>query len=214
MRPFRYVPASDPTAAARAVAANPHAKFLAGGTNILDLMKEDIERPSELVDLTRLASRELQRPVKLVYTRTQMFTGHGHRPYTIQRVALGADRSGKLATMIHEVVHNTSTFEEFSDDTTRFTRQVYACPNLAATLKITDTDLNTPTWMRAPGAVSGMFALECAMDELAYALEIDPLELRLINYAETDPESGLPFSSKALRECYRIGAEKFGWKDR
>jgi xanthine dehydrogenase YagR molybdenum-binding subunit len=152
--------------------------------------------------------------VKLVYTRTQMFTGHGHRPYTIQRVALGADQSGKLAAIIHEVVHNTSTFEEFSDDTTRFTRQVYACPNLYASLKITDTDLNTPTWMRAPGAVSGMFALECAMDELAYALKIDPLELRLINYAETDPESGLPFSSKALRECYRVGAEKFGWTHR
>jgi len=164
--------------------------------------------------LTAMAARELKRPVKLVYTRTQMFTGHGHRPYTIQRVALGADQSGKLAAIIHEVVHNTSTFEEFSDDTTRFTRQVYACPNLYAPLKITDTDLNTPTWMRAPGAVSGMFALECAMDELAYALKIDPLELRLINYAETDPESGLPFSSKALRECYRVGAEKFGWKDR
>jgi xanthine dehydrogenase YagR molybdenum-binding subunit len=79
---------------------------------------------------------------------------------------------------------------------------------------IVPTDLNTPTWMRAPGAVSGMFALECAMDELAYALKIDPLELRLINYAEKDPESGKPFSSKALRECYRLGAEKFGWKDR
>jgi xanthine dehydrogenase YagR molybdenum-binding subunit len=171
-------------------------------------------RPNYYPALTAMAARELRRPVKVVYTRTQMFTGHGHRPYTIQRVALGAERSGKLSAMIHEVVHNTSTFEEFSDDTTRFTRQVYACPNLDAPLKIADTDLNTPTWMRAPGAVSGMFALECAMDELAYALEIDPLELRLINYAEADPESGRPFSSKALRECYRIGAERFGWKDR
>jgi xanthine dehydrogenase YagR molybdenum-binding subunit len=116
--------------------------------------------------------------------------------------------------MIHEATHNTSSFEEFNDNTTGFTRQVYACPNLSAPLKITSTDLNTPTWMRAPGAVSGMFALECAMDELAYALKVDPLELRLINYAETDPESGRPFSSKALRECYRLGAEKFGWKDR
>jgi xanthine dehydrogenase YagR molybdenum-binding subunit len=116
--------------------------------------------------------------------------------------------------MIHEAVHNTSIFEEFSDETTGFTRQVYACPNLYAPLKIAAVDLNTPTWMRAPGAVSGMFALESAMDELAYALKIDPLELRLINYAEKDPESGKPFSSKALRECYRLGAEKFGWKDR
>ena len=85
---------------------------------------------------------------------------------------------------------------------------------LDAPLRITDTDLNTPTWMRAPGAVSGMFALECAMDELAYALKIDPLELRLLNYAEVEPESGRPFSSKALRECYRLGAEKFGWMAR
>jgi xanthine dehydrogenase YagR molybdenum-binding subunit len=171
-------------------------------------------RPNYYPALTAMAARELKRPVKVVYTRTQMYTGHGYRPYTIQRVALGAERSGELAAMIHEAVHNTSTFEEFSDATTRFTRQVYACPNLYAPLQITDTDLNTPTWMRAPGAVSGMFALECAMDELAYALKIDPLELRLINYAEVDPESGKPWSSKALRECYRLGAEKFGWKER
>src|SRR5687767_225175 len=171
-------------------------------------------RPNYYPALTAMAAREIKRPVKIVYTRTQMFTGHGYRPYTIQKIALGAERSGKLTAMIHEAVHNTSTFEEFYDSTTGFTRQIYACPNLDAPLKITDTDLNTPTWMRAPGAVSGMFALECAMDELAYALKIDPLELRLINYAEVDPESGRPWSSKALRECYRLGAEKFGWKER
>src|SRR5687768_15201963 len=171
-------------------------------------------RPNYYPALTAVAARELKRPVKIVYTRTQMFTGHGYRPYTIQKIALGADRSGKLSSMIHEAVHNTSSFEAFNDGTTNFTRQVYACPNLYAPVKVTNTDLNTPTWMRAPGAVSGMFALECAMDELAYSLKIDPLELRLINYAETDPESGKPWSSKALRECYRLGAEKFGWKDR
>src|SRR5687768_12477531 len=171
-------------------------------------------RPNYYPALTAMAARELKRPVKIVYTRTQMFTGHGHRPYTIQKIALGAEQNGKLTAMVHEALHNTSTFEEFSDATTGFTRQVYACPNLYAPLRITATDLNTPTWMRAPGAVSGMFALESAMDELAYALKIDPLELRLINYAERDPESGRPFSSKALRECYRLGAEKFGWKNR
>ena len=164
--------------------------------------------------LTVMAARELKRPVKVVYTRTQMYTGHGYRPYTIQKVALGAEQDGKLVSMVHDAVHNTSATEEFNDATTGFTRQVYACPNLLASTKITDTDLNTPTWMRAPGAVSGMFALECALDELAYELKIDPLELRLINYAETDPVSGKPWSSKALRECYRLGAEKFGWKDR
>jgi xanthine dehydrogenase YagR molybdenum-binding subunit len=171
-------------------------------------------RPNYYPALTAMAARELKRPVKIVYTRTQMFTGHGYRPHTIQRVALGADASGKLTAMLHEVVHNTSSFEEFNDGTTNFTRQVYTCPNLYAPVKIASTDLNTPTWMRAPGAVSGMFALESAMDELAYKLKIDPLELRLINYAEVDPESGKPWSSKALRECYRLGAEKFGWKDR
>src|SRR5688572_7122822 len=171
-------------------------------------------RPNYYPALTALAARELKRPVKIVYTRTQMFTGHGYRPYTIQKIALGADRNGKLTSMIHDAVHNTSSFEDFNDSTTGFTRQVYACPNLLASTRIGNTDLNTPTWMRAPGAVSGMFALECAMDELAYAAKIDPLELRLINYAEVDPESGKPWSSKALRECYRLGAEKFGWKNR
>jgi len=171
-------------------------------------------RPNYYPALTASVARELRRPVKLVYTRTHMFTGHGYRPYTIQKVALGAERSGKLTAMIHDAMHNTSSFEEFNDSTTGFTRQVYACPNLFAPTRIASTDLNTPTWMRAPGAVSGMFALECAMDELAYAAKIDPLELRLINYAEVDPESGRPWSSKALRECYVLGAEKFGWKNR
>ncbi|RZL90735.1 MAG: xanthine dehydrogenase family protein molybdopterin-binding subunit [Variovorax sp.] len=171
-------------------------------------------KPNYYPSLTAMAARELRRPVKVVYTRAQMFTGHGYRPYTIQKVALGADTHGKLSAMIHQAFHNTSSFEPFSDATTAFTRQVYACPNLHAPLKVAATDLATPTWMRAPGAVSGMFALESAMDELAYALKIDPMELRLINYAEVDPESGKPFSSKALRECYRLGAEKFGWKHR
>ena len=171
-------------------------------------------KPNYYPSLTAMAARELKRPVKVVYTRTQMFTGHGYRPNTIQKIALGADRNGKLTSMIHEAFHNTSSFEAFSDSTTGFTRQLYACPNLHAPLKVAATDLATPTWMRAPGAVSGMFALECAMDELAYTLKIDPMELRLVNYAEVDPESGKPFSSKALRECYRLGAEKFGWKKR
>ncbi len=171
-------------------------------------------KPNYYPSLTAMAARALRRPVKVVYTRAQMFTGHGYRPATVQKVALGADRDGRLQAMVHEAFHNTSAFDDFSDATTRFTRQVYACPNLDAPLKVAATDLPTPTWMRAPGAVSGMFALESAMDELAYALGMDPLALRLANYAETDPDSGKPFSSKALRECYRIGAEKFGWARR
>ena len=171
-------------------------------------------QPNYYPALTAMAAREVKRPVKVVYTRTQMFSGHGYRPHTIQRIALGADRGGKLTSMIHDAVHNTSRIEDFFDGTTNFTRQVYACPNLQAATTVTETDLSTPIWMRAPGAVSGMFALECAMDELSYALKMDPLALRLANYAEVDPDSGKPFSSKALRECYRIGAEKFGWKNR
>ncbi|MBV7543518.1 xanthine dehydrogenase family protein molybdopterin-binding subunit [Acidovorax sp. sic0104] len=171
-------------------------------------------KPNYYPSLTAMAARELKRPVKVVYTRAQMFTGHGYRPHTIQKVALGADRNGKLSAIIHEAFHNTSSFEPFSDATTSFLKQVYACPNLHAPLKVSATDLATPTWMRAPGAVSGMFALESAMDELSYALGMDPLALRLANYAEVDPESGKPFSSKALRECYRLGAEKFGWGNR
>ena len=171
-------------------------------------------RPNYYPALTAMAARELRRPVKVVYTRTQMYTGHGYRPYTIQKVDLGADRAGKLTAIVHEAVHNTSSTEEFDDRTTSWTRQLYACPNVDTPQRIVSTDLATPTWMRAPGAVSGMFALESAMDELAYQLRIDPLELRLINYAEVDPDSGKPFSSKALRECYRLGAEKFGWQNR
>jgi xanthine dehydrogenase YagR molybdenum-binding subunit len=171
-------------------------------------------RPNYYPALTAMAAREIKRPVKVVYTRTQMFTGHGYRPYTIQKVSLGAEKNGKLTAILHEAAHNTSTFEDFSDNTTYFPRSVYACPNLDAPQTLIKTDLSTPTWMRAPGAVSGMFALESAMDELAYALKIDPLELRLNNYAETEPDSGKPFSSKALRECYLIAAEKFGWKKR
>ncbi|GAB7531308.1 xanthine dehydrogenase family protein molybdopterin-binding subunit [Pseudomonas sp. 3A(2025)] len=171
-------------------------------------------KPNYYPSVTAMAARELQRPVKVVFTRAQMFTGHGYRPQTLQKVALGADRNGKLQAMIHEAFHNTSSFESFSDNTTGFIRQVYACPHLDAPLKTAATDLATPTWMRAPGAVSGMFALESAMDELAYELNIDPLQLRLVNYADVDPESGKPFSSKALRECYLLGAEKFGWSKR
>lgn len=171
-------------------------------------------KPNYYPSLTAMAARELKRPVKLVLTRAQMFTAHGYRPQTIQKVRLGADAHGKLQAMVQEAFHNTSSFETFSDNTTGFLKQVYACENLNMPLKVAATHLATPTWMRAPGAVSGMFALESAMDELAYALKMDPMELRLVNYAEVDPESGKPFSSKALRECYRLGAEKFGWKNR
>ncbi len=171
-------------------------------------------RPNYYPLLAAMSAREVERPVKISFTRRQMFTGHGYRPYTWQKVRLGADKKGKLTAIIHEAVNNTSSFEDYGDYTTDFTKTIYACPNLQVTTKVTKTDLPTPFAMRAPGAVSGMFALESALDELAYKLKIDPLELRLINYAETDPDSGKPWSSKALRECYTEASEKFGWKKR
>ncbi len=164
--------------------------------------------------LVSMASRELKLPVRLVYTRRQMFTGHGYRPFTWQKVSLGADKNGKLLSIIHDSTNNTSTYEERFESTNRWTRRIYACENVDTPGKILKTDLPTPAAVRAPGAVSGMFALESALDELAFKLKIDPLELRLINYAEVDPEDGKPWSSKALRECYSEGAAKFGWEKR
>ena len=161
-----------------------------------------------------MAARDLKRPVKVNYTRRQMFTGHGYRPYTIQKVAIGASRDGKLQSIIHEATGNTSTFENFSESPNGFGRTLYECPNYDTPYKLAKTDLPTPTWMRAPGAVSGAFALESAIDEIAYALKIDPLEFRILNYAEKDPETGKPFSSKALMDCFKQGAAKFGWEKR
>jgi xanthine dehydrogenase YagR molybdenum-binding subunit len=164
--------------------------------------------------LAAFAARDLKRPVKVNYTRRQMFTGHGYRPYTWQKVSIGANRDGKLQSIIHEAVGNTSTFENFGENPNSFGRTLYECPNYDTPYKLAKLDLPTPTWMRAPGAVSGAFALESAIDELSYALKIDPLELRLINYAEKDPDTGKPFSSKALRDAYQQGAAKFGWEKR
>ncbi len=164
--------------------------------------------------MTAMAAREIMRPVKVNYTRRQMFTGHGYRPYTWQKVSIGATKDGKLQSIIHEAIGNTSAFEDFAEDPNSFGRTLYNCPNYDTPYKLAKLDLPTPTWMRAPGAVSGAFALECALDELAYELKIDPLELRIINYAEKDPETGKPFSSKALRECFKQGAATFGWEKR
>ncbi len=164
--------------------------------------------------LTAMAAREIKRPVKVNYTRRQMFTGHGYRPYTWQKVSIGANKDGKLQSIIHEAVGNSSTFEDFTENPNSFGRTLYNCPNYDTPYKLAKTDLPTPTWMRAPGAVSGAFALESALDELAYELKIDPLELRIINYAEKDPETGKPFSSKALMDCFKQGAAKFGWEKR
>ncbi len=171
-------------------------------------------KPNYYPFITAMAAKELNRPVKVNYTRRQMFAGHGYRPFTYQKVKMGASKDGKLQSVIHEVVGNTSSFENFSEGTSGFGRTLYKVENYDSPYSLAKTDLPTPVWMRAPGAVSGAFAIESAIDELAYKLKIDPLEMRRINYAETDPETGKPFSSKKLMECFDVGAKKFGWEKR
>ncbi|CAG5072403.1 D-aminopeptidase [Dyadobacter sp. CECT 9623] len=161
-----------------------------------------------------LAAKHLKRPVKLVLGREQMFTSVGYRPYTVQKVAIGANREGKLTAIVHEGTGQTSQYEEHLERTILAGRSLYACPNVVTKYRLLNLDVNTPTWMRGPGDATGMFALESALDELSYALKVDPLELRLRNYAETDPERNLPFSAKSLRQCYEKGAAAFGWKNR
>jgi xanthine dehydrogenase YagR molybdenum-binding subunit len=167
------------------------------------------------VGLAAIAARHVKRPVKLILTRSQMFTCVGYRPKTIQRIALGAGADGKLTSIIHETTSQTSMWrDEWVETSTRQTRMLYSCPNVRTTQKLAPVNANTPTQMRAPGHATGTFALEVAMDELAYATGIDPVELRLRNYAERDEDEDKPFSSKALRECYTKGAERFGWASR
>jgi xanthine dehydrogenase YagR molybdenum-binding subunit len=146
-------------------------------------------------------------------TRQQMFS-LSYRPPTWQRVVLGATRDGKLESVVHEVVAATSRFEDYTEPVVDWSGMLYDCENATLDYKIARVDLNTPTDMRAPGAAWGLYALECAMDELAVKLAMDPIELRLKNYSEIDRNVGLPYSSKALRECYRQGAERFGWARR
>jgi xanthine dehydrogenase YagR molybdenum-binding subunit len=166
------------------------------------------------VVLAAMAARAARRPVKLVLGRPQMFGPVGGRPRTEQRVELGAARDGRLVALRHDVVSHTSSFEDFTEPSTQPTRALYACPNGATTQRLVKLDLGTPTFQRAPGESTGTFAIECAMDELACRLGMDPLELRLRNYADVEPDSGRPWSSKKLRECYEQAASRFGWARR
>lgn len=161
-----------------------------------------------------LGAQKVGRPVKLMLHREQMFTNVGHRPATLQKIGLGATSDGKLAGITHEATGNTSGYEEFTEATVNISRFLYACPNVTTRYRIVPLDICTPIWMRGPGEATGSFALESAMDELAYELKIDPIEFRLRNHADTDPERNLPWSSKFLKECYELGAERIGWKQR
>lgn len=159
-----------------------------------------------------MASQAVERPVKIALTRQQMFSLAGHRTPTIQRVALGAERDGRITAIAHDVVEHTATIEEFAEQTALATRMMYAAPNRRTTHKLAALDVPVPSIMRAPGEAPGMYALECAIDELALACGIDPVELRILNEPEIDPEKGLPFSSRGLVQCLREGAERFGWE--
>ncbi|HEY1957634.1 MAG TPA: xanthine dehydrogenase family protein molybdopterin-binding subunit [Polyangiaceae bacterium] len=170
--------------------------------------------PWSHVVLAAMAARVARRPVKLVVTRHQMFAFVGHRPRTIQRVSLGASHDGKLVAATHDLLSHTSRFDEFTEPSALVTRMLYACPNVRTSHRLVRLDLSTPTYMRAPGEATGSFALESAIDELAIALDLDPLELRMRNYAKIDLEEHKPWSSKSLDTCYRLAAEKFGWSRR
>jgi xanthine dehydrogenase YagR molybdenum-binding subunit len=166
------------------------------------------------VVIAAIAARHVKRPVKLMVMRPQMFGPVGFRPATRQHVVLGARKDGTLTVVRHESRSTTSRFDEFVEHVTAPTRALYRCSNVFTSERIVPLDTGTPQFMRAPGESTGSFAMESAMDELAYALGIDPLELRLRNYAETDPETGKPWSSKSLKACYQQAADKFGWKRR
>ena len=161
-----------------------------------------------------LAAKKINKPVKLVLTRDQMFTTVGYRPYTWQKIGLGATADGKLTGLTHLAIAQTSAYETFTEGVTNASKFLYACPNVNTDYKVVALDVATPSWMRGPGEATGCFALESAIDELSYKLGLDPIELRLRNYAETDPERNLPWSSKYLKECYQLGAEKIGWSNR
>ncbi|QWZ09208.1 xanthine dehydrogenase family protein molybdopterin-binding subunit [Nocardioides panacis] len=151
------------------------------------------------------------RPVKLVLTRQQMFTLVGYRTPTLQRVRLGADAQGRITAVSHEAVEQTSRIKEFAEQTTVGTRSMYAGDARRTTHRLVALDVAVPSWMRAPGEAPGMFGLESAMDELAETVGLDPVELRVRNDPATDPETGLPWSSRHLVECLHEGAARFGW---
>ncbi len=164
--------------------------------------------------LAALAAKQLGRPVKVTLTRPQTFVNVAHRTESIQRVRLGASPDGRLTALAHEATVHTSSFDEFTEQVVDSTRILYAAPNRLTTHRLVRLDLPTPGDMRAPGEAIGMLAFEQAMDELAYASKLDPIELRIRNEPTAHPESGKPFSTRHIVECYREGARRFGWERR
>jgi xanthine dehydrogenase YagR molybdenum-binding subunit len=166
------------------------------------------------VTVAALAAKAVQRPVRVELTRRQAYTSIGFRPHTEQRVQLGAERDGTLTAIIQEAWGQTGVYEEYAEVTLDPARNTYACPNVRTRYRLVEMNTNSPCPMRTPGVATGLLALETAMDELAVALRMDPVELRLKNYAGKDQHKDLPWSSKELRACYREAAERFGWAGR
>ncbi|MDB5325919.1 MAG: Aldehyde oxidase and xanthine dehydrogenase molybdopterin binding, partial [Phycisphaerales bacterium] len=162
--------------------------------------------------LTVALAKLVNRPVRMMLTRKQMFTCTGHRPSTNQTISIAADKDGSIRALDHETTIEGSVVGDFVEAAGKATSRVmYATPNLAITHRLNKINIAPPTFMRAPGECPGMFALECAMDELAVALKMDPVALRLKNYAEVHPEDERPWSGKHLKEVYQVGSDAFGW---
>jgi xanthine dehydrogenase YagR molybdenum-binding subunit len=161
-----------------------------------------------------MAAKHVGRPVKIVLSRQQMFTSNGHRSRTIQKITLGADKTGKLIAVKHLTTSETSFVDEFVEQAGVATKMIYDVPHLDATHSIVRLNKGTPCPTRAPGEAPGTYALEVAMDELAYKLGMDPIALRLVNYADKHPQTGQPWSEKHLKECYERGAAAIGWTQR
>ena len=164
--------------------------------------------------MAAVGARHLDRPVKVTVPRNLMFTTVGHRPVTQQRIRIGATAEGKLVSLSHDVLQHTSMVDDYVENCTEPTGMLYSCPNVSAVQHLVHLNVGTPTPMRGPGTTPGLWAIESAMDELAIKLNLDPIDLRLRNYTDTDESENKPFSSKHLRECYQTGAERFGWSKR
>ncbi|MBV8867082.1 MAG: xanthine dehydrogenase family protein molybdopterin-binding subunit [Acidobacteriaceae bacterium] len=161
--------------------------------------------------LAAMAAKVAGAGVKLVLTRKQTYSVMPYRSGVVQRLRLGASPEGRLSALLHDATVQNSTVGSFTEPVGELTPHLYSCEHLRTTHKIVRLNVNAPGWMRAPGAAPGIFGLECAMDELAEKLNLDPVELRLRNYADLDPQSGQNWSSKSLKECYRLAGERIGW---
>ncbi|MGV3539461.1 MAG: xanthine dehydrogenase family protein molybdopterin-binding subunit [Rufibacter sp.] len=161
-----------------------------------------------------MAAKKVNRPVKLMLTCEQMFTMVGYRPHAWQKVGMSATPDGKITAITHEAIGQTSSYEEFTESTLQQTRMMYTSPNVTTRYRILPLDVSTPIWMRGPGEATGAFALESALDEMAHVLKMDPLEFRLKNYTDMDPERNLPWSTKYLKDAMEMGAKRIGWNKR